>query len=312
MGKALELTNLKFGKLLVQEKTDKRTSSGAIIWKCLCDCGNIVEVPGPYLKNNHTTSCGCYASGEEIKEIRKKKKKDITNQRFGKLIAQYPIPCEKNIKTKWHCICDCGNECDVVISQLTSGKTKSCGCLRNIQKPIKDIQNQRFGKLVALYPTEKRINKGVVWKCKCDCGNNCEVNRSHLINGYVSSCGCLTISKGELKIENLLNELNYQFEKQKTFNDCRFLDTNHLAYFDFYVNDQFIIEYDGEQHFIHKEFFGDINEFHDRQKKDQFKNEWAKLHHIPILRISYKEYNLLNKDYLMERIIKCLNIADIQ
>ena len=30
----------------------------------------------------------------------------------------------------WNCVCDCGNECVKIGFQLTSGKTKSCGCLR--------------------------------------------------------------------------------------------------------------------------------------------------------------------------------------
>ena len=28
--------------LTVQQKTDERASNGAIVWKCVCDCGNIV------------------------------------------------------------------------------------------------------------------------------------------------------------------------------------------------------------------------------------------------------------------------------
>ena len=34
----------------------------------------------------------------------------------------------------WHCKCDCGNECDVRIKDLRSGKTQSCGCLRSVKE----------------------------------------------------------------------------------------------------------------------------------------------------------------------------------
>ncbi|WP_430609670.1 hypothetical protein [Enterococcus sp. DIV0876] len=57
-------------------------------------------------------------------------KKNISNQRFGRLVAVYPIDKTYQNKTIWHCVCDCGNEIDVVISYLTSGDTKSCGCLK--------------------------------------------------------------------------------------------------------------------------------------------------------------------------------------
>ena len=30
----------------------------------------------------------------------------------------------------WHCVCDCGAECDVDVNQLRKGQTRSCGCLR--------------------------------------------------------------------------------------------------------------------------------------------------------------------------------------
>ena len=60
------LLGQKFGKLTVIEKTEKRSSGGNIIWKCKCDCGNIVEVPSNHLKNNETLSCGCLKSKGEM------------------------------------------------------------------------------------------------------------------------------------------------------------------------------------------------------------------------------------------------------
>jgi len=41
---------------------------------------------------------------------------------------------------------------------------------------MSDLTGQRFGKLVAIEPTEKRVSKSVVWKCLCDCGNYHEVS----------------------------------------------------------------------------------------------------------------------------------------
>lgn len=39
--------------------------------------------------------------------------------------------------------------------------------------------------------TDKRINNSVVWKCKCDCGNECEVTAGSLRVGRTKSCRCL-------------------------------------------------------------------------------------------------------------------------
>ena len=60
-----DLTNQKFNKLKVVGFTDKRTSNGGMIWKCQCDCGNVVYLSTPQLKRNK--GCGC-----ELKKWRKK------------------------------------------------------------------------------------------------------------------------------------------------------------------------------------------------------------------------------------------------
>ena len=40
----------------------------------------------------------------------------------------------------------------------------------------KDLTGQRFGRLTALYPTNRRDYKGsVIWHCRCDCGNETDV-----------------------------------------------------------------------------------------------------------------------------------------
>ena len=55
----------------------------------------------------------------------------------------------------------------------------------------KDITGRRVGRLVALYPTEKRDYKGsVIWHCRCDCGNEVDVSYDSLIYGHYVSCGC--------------------------------------------------------------------------------------------------------------------------
>lgn len=97
-------------------------------------------------------------------------------------------------------------------------------------------------------------------------------------------------SKGEAQIAKILKENNIQFEQQKTFQDCRFPDINALARFDFYVNNKYIIEYDGLQHFIATEQGWNTSEnLLKVQKHDEFKNNWCKQHNIPIIRIPYTQ-----------------------
>ena len=54
-----------------------------------------------------------------------------------------------------------------------------------------DLANMKFGKLTAIEPTEERDGTSVVWRCFCDCGNECLVSTRSLMSGNTKSCGCL-------------------------------------------------------------------------------------------------------------------------
>lgn len=53
---------------------------------------------------------------------------DLIGQRFGKLTV-VELDGIRNQNCYWRCKCDCGGEKVVLGAQLTSGKTRSCGCL---------------------------------------------------------------------------------------------------------------------------------------------------------------------------------------
>lgn len=54
----IDLVGQRYGKLIVLELTSDK-SRGSTIWKCRCDCGNIVFIPSSSLRHNRTKSCGC-------------------------------------------------------------------------------------------------------------------------------------------------------------------------------------------------------------------------------------------------------------
>lgn len=51
------------------------------------------------------------------------------NEKYGKLTTLYVVGRTKNRNKIWRCQCECGNLIDVSTGSLTSGNTKSCGCL---------------------------------------------------------------------------------------------------------------------------------------------------------------------------------------
>ena len=52
-------------------------------------------------------------------------------------------------------------------------------------------------------------------------------------------------SKGEEQIKEILLANKISFIQEKSFDDCRFPDTNRLARFDFFVENKYLIEFDG-------------------------------------------------------------------
>lgn len=63
----------------------------------------------------------------------------------------------------------------------------------------KDISGKEFGRLTALYPTEKRDAKGyVIWHCICSCGREIDITYNALCYGNIRSCGCQKKEKEQL------------------------------------------------------------------------------------------------------------------
>ena len=123
---------------------------------------------------------------------------DRTGRRYGRLVAIEPTERRQSGSIVWRCRCDCGNEVLVSAKQLRPGGAQSCGCLRRETQAAKatDHRGQRYGKLVALEPAEDRQGGGVMWRCRCDCGNELLVRGNYLVTGERTSCGkCLPREK---------------------------------------------------------------------------------------------------------------------
>lgn len=58
MGKLIDLTGQRFGRLVVLERAGSDSSKNAM-WRCQCDCGNITVVAGGHLRTGTSRSCGC-------------------------------------------------------------------------------------------------------------------------------------------------------------------------------------------------------------------------------------------------------------
>ena len=120
-----------------------------------------------------------------------------------------------------------------------------------------------------------------------------------------SSCICSTRrSRGESIIIETLRELSLSYEEQYSFEDCK--DKNPLRY-DFKVECQgtfFLLEFDGRQHFESSTWFGGLDSFNDRQRRDKIKDDYCETHGIFLIRIQNKKINFVLHD--KERVVAAL------
>lgn len=102
------------------------------------------------------------------------RKLDLAGQKFGRLTVIDEEGRNKHGQIIWECLCDCGNTTHSVGTSLKGGYAKSCGCSRKgivNEKNVKNLINQRFGRLYVIKERDERAESGnVVWKCVCDCG----------------------------------------------------------------------------------------------------------------------------------------------
>ncbi|UDN56629.1 AP2 domain-containing protein [Clostridioides sp. ES-S-0010-02] len=140
---------------------------------CLCKCGNCGNekwIRADSLKR--IKACGCMKSNTQFKQ------NDLTNKKFGRLTAiKSTSKKAKSGHYIWTCQCDCGNKIEIIESSLTTGKTRSCGCLQkeairenmklaakaNKEKNIIDNTNLALLKKTEAYPNSKTKVRGVSW-----------------------------------------------------------------------------------------------------------------------------------------------------
>lgn len=238
------------------------------------------------------------------------KRIDLTGQIFGrwKVLFLDEEKTKQKKSTYWVCECQCEKHTvkSIRASHLKDGSSKSCGCYRNEQvrkSNMKDITGMHFGFLEAIEPTERRRSTSVVWKCYCsNCNSYCFKAENDLNKGTIS-CGCIT-SKGELKIKQLLKEMNLNFVEQYTFNDLRGKDKKYLR-FDFGIieNNKLLclIEFQGSQHYYPSSLFGE-EQFKRQQELDEEKRKYCNKNDIKLIEISFRDYNKINKDFLIKKI----------
>ena len=315
MGRIINEIGNKYGRLTVLYKVESR--KGQAYWHCRCDCGNEIDVSGISLRNGNTKSCGCLQRERAKESNITRAGGDLTGQQIGNLYIDslFKVDNKRDGKNSriWKCICKCGNIIYLSTANLNRRKNKSCDeCAKQkrIENNFIDETGNKYGKLTVLSYVGKNSDNRFLWLCQCDCGNLKITTSKSLHSGLCQSCGCLK-SKGEQKIQSLLQELKCNFKTQFSFANLRDYskDSPLPLYFDFAIFDTEnkltgLIEYQGEQHYFDEykkmhcaPWYNDL-ELQELHKRDLLKKEYCQLNNIPLVEIKYTDYNKLNLEYI--------------
>ena len=296
----IDLTNCKFGRWTVLERTDPPAESKAkrpaTYWRCRCECGNEGIVSAGSLRSGSSLSCGC------LKMDRLTIDRDLVGQRFGRwlVLSRADDVYKYGRRHKmWHCKCDCGVERDVTENSLVQGKSTSCGCYRKerAQASFKceDLTGMQFGNwtVIRRAPNRNYPSGGIaqMWLCRCVCGTEHEVAGNMLKAGISQSCGCLrSHSIVEDLVRKCFDDLGIEYVGNKTYPDLKGPRGGNLS-FDFLVlkngKPVCLLECQGEQHYKPVAFFGGQTEFEEQMRRDLLKREYAMKLHIPLIEMPY-------------------------
>lgn len=116
-------------------------------------------------------------------------------------------------------------------------------------------------------------------------------------------------SFGEVKIEEILKNYGLNFKMEYIFPDLRSPNGKPLR-FDFAVFDDdgnidFLIEYQGRQHYEPSSKFGGKKGFYQQQFNDNKKRRFCALHGFTLIEIPYTDENLISYEYIMEKAGYC-------
>lgn len=220
---------------------------------------------------------------------------DMTGKIYNELTVLERAGSNKHHQALWRCRCSCGKETIVTGGDLRNGHVKSCGCLKGGTDV--NLLGKTFGKLTVIKRADKTDkSRRIYWMCRCSCGNITIVSGAALRSGNTTSCGCL-VSKGNMRIGQILTELGVLFEAEKIFPDL--VGDNKPLRFDFFLPDSNVaIEFQGAQHYSLEQSFGSEEKFLKQKEYDQKKRDYCQNNGITLIEIPYWDIEALSTEYI--------------
>lgn len=285
-------TNVDNNTLLLSNKSDFTSANSKLSFQC-GECGKIFHRTWKSFINLDNKICtNCYKNMRPYEPYIEKRRNDIDKyilaaNQIGLKILDNRID---STKSKINVEDSEGYRGIICASRLLKGSNfEKWSTYRN---PYIKYNLQKFINKQGFKSKVLKVNKDDVL-IECECGEQYNVSKDHLIYGCQCVCKKCTKSMSLLErtIECWLNEHNIQYIEQKTFDNLVGIGNKALR-FDFYIPEHnACIEVNGRQHYQDVRFDGqtftlDITQEHDKRKRQYCKNNDIALIEIPYWDIS--------------------------
>lgn len=241
--------------------------------------GTFNKLPSNFLQGSGCPKCSHkhqYTTNEFIERAR-----EIHGDLYDYSLVSY-----KNAREKISIICNTHG----TFKEAPTLHLNGHGCMKCSTK-LKLTNNDFIKRAVEVhgckYIYDKVVYKNISHQVDIICpihGMFRQTPQSHLI---VKGCKRCRTSKGERKIDSLLNYNMLKFERQKTFSGC--FNKKQLQFDFFLPNQNLCIEYNGEQHYKPIPYFGGNKKFNQMKKNDEIKKRFCFKNGIILVTISYDE-----------------------
>lgn len=231
MAQKLNVIGHRYGRLVVEADAEPRNGIRYVVAKC--DCGTVKTVHLQNIKRGAVNSCGCV-----FREYLETAAVDSIGKRYGRLVVESDAGARggnRYVVAR----CDCGETKTVKLSSVSSGKTKSCGCLhRETAAKLNkiDVIGHRYGRLLVEAEAGKDARGSTRVAVLCDCGTRKTVGLNPLRSGKTTSCGCRNLEVARELI--VKRSTTHGMSKSSTYHIwnnmwARCTNTNNQAYQDY-------------------------------------------------------------------------------
>jgi Probable Zinc-ribbon domain len=235
-------------------------------------------------------------------------------------ISPFKVARQSNIKYWWRCSkFPKDHEWKATPNNRTIRKTGcpfcsgrkawSLECLAKTHPHLVKEWHQELNGNLTPYDVKRGSSIKVYWQCINNPKHIWKISPCVRTTKRTTGCPVCKESHGEKRIGSFLLQKEYKFDREVRFDTCR---NKFTLPFDFSIklsNGKLVlVEYNGQQHYknfgIGKWIVDEI-EFKKLQKRDNIKKKWAKDNKIPLLIISYKNFNKI--ETILERFLNKYN-----